>query len=204
MNERKHIVHPYIPNSEPGVKTEMLKAVGASSMEDFYADIPERLRLRGNLNLPEALLSEYDLVQHIEGIMAKNKTARENLNFLGGGCWQHHVPAVCDEINSRGEFLTAYSGEPYDDHGRFQALFEYQSMMGELLNMDVVNVPTYDGFQAAATALRMASRITGRNQVLISKMINPDKLSKIRDYLKPDIRIELVDYDGNLGDLPGD
>ena len=69
---------------------------------------------------------------------------------------------MCDEINSRGEFLTAYAGEPYEDHGRFQALFEYESLMGELLNMDVVNVPNYDGFQAAATALRMAGRITGR------------------------------------------
>ena len=67
--------------------------------------------------------------------------------------------------NRRGEFLTAYAGEPYDDHGRFQALFEYASMMGELLNMDVVNVPTYDGYQAAATSIRMAARITGRREV---------------------------------------
>ena len=67
------------------------------------------------------------------------------LSFLGAGCAQHHVPAICDEINSRGEFLTAYAGEPYEDHGRFQALFEYESMMAELLNMEVVNVPVYDG-----------------------------------------------------------
>jgi glycine dehydrogenase subunit 1 len=199
MNEESRIVHPYIPNSEPEVKKEMLQAVGASSIEEFYTDIPDDLRLHRDLNLPEPLLSEYDLVRHIEGLLANNRTARENLNFLGAGCWQHQVPAVCDEINSRGEFLTAYAGEPYDDHGRFQALFEYQSMMGELLNMDVVNVPTYDGFQAAATALRMASRITGKKQVLIFGVINPDKLSKIRDYLKPDIRIELVDYDRSSG-----
>jgi glycine dehydrogenase subunit 1 len=177
----------------------MLQAVNASSVEEFYADVPESLRLRKGLNLPEPLLSEFELVRHVEGLMAKNQTARENLNFLGGGCYQHHVPAVCDEINARGEFLTAYAGEPYDDHGRFQALFEYQSMMGELLNMDVVNVPTYDGFQAAATALRMASRITGKKKVLISRVINPDKLSKIRDYLKPEIGIELVDFDRDSG-----
>ncbi|UCF29661.1 MAG: aminomethyl-transferring glycine dehydrogenase, partial [Chloroflexota bacterium] len=193
------MVHPYIPNSEPEVKKEMLQAVGASSVEEFYADIPDDLRLHRDLNLPEPLLSEYDLVRHIEGLLANNRTARENLNFLGAGCWQHQVPAVCDEINSRGEFLTAYAGEPYDDHGRFQALFEYQSMMGELLNMDVVNVPTYDGFQAAATALRMASRITGKKRVLIFGVINPDKLSKISDYLKPDIRIELVEHDRSSG-----
>ena len=195
----KPIVHPYIPNSEPAVKEEMLRAVGASSVDEFFADIPENLRLRGGLNLPPPFLSEHNLVRHVEGLLAKNQTTRENLNFLGAGCWQHHVPAICDEINSRGEFLTAYAGEPYDDHGRFQALFEYQSMMGELLNMDVVNVPTYDGFQASATALSMASRITGRKQVLISRTINPDKLSKIVDYLKPDIRIELIDYDRDTG-----
>jgi glycine dehydrogenase subunit 1 len=177
----------------------MLRAVGASSVDEFFADIPENLRLRGGLNLPPPFLSEHNLVRHVEGLLAKNQTTSENLNFLGAGCWQHHVPAICDEINSRGEFLTAYAGEPYDDHGRFQALFEYQSMMGELLNMDVVNVPTYDGFQASATALRMASRITGRKQVLISRTINPDKLSKIADYLKPDIRIELIDYDRDTG-----
>ena len=195
----KLIVHPYIPNSEPAVKEEMLRAVGASSVDEFFADIPENLRLRGGLNLPPPFLSEHNLVRHVEGLLAKNQTTSENLNFLGAGCWQHHVPAICDEINSRGEFLTAYAGEPYDDHGRFQALFEYQSMMGELLNMDVVNVPTYDGFQASATALRMASRITGRKQVLISRTINPDKLSKITDYLKPDIGIELIDYDRVTG-----
>ena len=77
----------------------------------------------------------------MEGLLARNRTARENLSFLGAGCAQHHVPAVCDEVNGRSEFLTAYAGEPYEDHGRFQALFEYQSMMGELLEMDVVNVP---------------------------------------------------------------
>lgn len=195
----KPIVHPYIPNSEPAVKEEMLQAAGASSIDEFYADIPENLRLRGGLNLPPPFLSEHNLVRHMEGLLAKNQTSRENLSFLGAGCWQHHVPAVCDEINSRGEFLTAYAGEPYDDHGRFQALFEYQSMMGELFNMDVVNVPTYDGFQASATALRMASRITGRKQVLITHTVNPDKLSKISDYLKPEIRIEIIDCDRETG-----
>jgi glycine dehydrogenase subunit 1 len=108
---------------------------------------------------------------------------------------------VCDEINRRGEFLTAYAGEPYDDHGRFQALFEYTSMMGELLNMDVVNVPTYDGFQAAATSLRMASRITGRPQALVCSTISPDKLSKVLDYVKPTMEIKLIGHDPETGQL---
>jgi glycine dehydrogenase subunit 1 len=177
----------------------MLRAVNADSCEEFYADIPESLRLREKLNLPDALPAEHDLVRHVENLLDKNQTCRSYLNFLGAGCYQHHVPAVCDEINSRGEFLTAYAGEPYDDHGRFQALFEYQSMMGELLNMEVVNVPTYDGFQAAATALRMAVRITGRKRVLLPRGINPDKLSRIMDYLKPEIEISLADYEQETG-----
>jgi glycine dehydrogenase subunit 1 len=108
---------------------------------------------------------------------------------------------VCDEVNRRGEFLTAYAGEPYDDHGRFQALFEYTSMMGELLNMDAVNVPTYDGFQAAATSLRMAARITGRRQALLCATIGPDKLSKIRDYCKPAMEIKLISYHPETGQM---
>ena len=201
MKEKKATVYPYIPNSVPAVKEQMLKEVGAKSTEDFYEDVPESIRLKGSMNLPKPLLSEYALKRHVEGILAKNTTAGEYLNFLGAGCYQHHVPAVCDEVNRRGEFLTAYAGEPYDDHGRFQALFEYASMMGELLNMDVVNVPTYDGFQATATSLRMACRLTGRRQVLVAKTISADLLSKIRDYCKPRIEVKLVGYDPETGQL---
>jgi glycine dehydrogenase subunit 1 len=201
MSEEQPTVYPYIPNSVPAVKKHMLQEVGAGSVEDFFEDIPERLRLKGRMNLPRPFLSEYALRRHVESILAKNKTARECISFLGAGCWQHHVPAVCDEVNQRGEFLTAYAGEPYDDHGRFQALFEYASMMGELLNMDVVNVPTYDGYQAAATSIRMAARITGRREALVSRTISADKLSKIRDYCKPEIEIRLIGYDSETGQL---
>ena len=203
MDHKNTLVYPYIPNSVPEVKAEMLRAVGAQSVEDFYADIPKHLRLTGRLNLPEPFLDEHSLRRHVNGLLAKNTSAREALSFLGAGCYDHIVPAVCDEINSRGEFLTAYAGEPYEDHGRFQALFEYESMMGELLNMDVVNVPNYDGYQATATALRMAARITGRDRVLVTGSIAADKLSKIRDYLKPDLWVGLFPYrsDSGLVDL---
>jgi glycine dehydrogenase subunit 1 len=201
MTEERTIVYPYIPNSVPAVKKQMLQEVGAESTEDFYEDVPEKLRLKRKLNLPEPFLSEYALKRHVEGILAKNKAAGEYLSFLGAGCWQHHVPAVCDEINGRGEFLTAYAGEPYDDHGRFQALFEYTSMMGELLNMDVVNVPTYDGFQATATSLRMACRLTERRELLIAGTISVDLLSKIRDYCKPGFEIKQVGYDPETGQM---
>jgi glycine dehydrogenase subunit 1 len=199
MNPKKALVYPYIPNSNPAVKAEMLKAAGAKSVDDFYAEIPESIRLKRRLNLPEPLLSEAALVRHVEGLLAKNQSTREALSFLGGGCAQHHVPAVCDEVNSRSEFLTAYAGEPYEDHGRFQSLFEYESMMAELLNMDVVNVPVYDGFQAAGTALRMAGRITGRRVALLPASISPDNLSKVRDYVRPDLQVELVAFDPVTG-----
>ena len=94
--------------------------------------------------MPEPLLSEWELQSHVEQILSKNTSCKQNLNFLGAGCYQHYVPAICDEIINRAEFLTAYAGEPYEDHGRFQSLFECESMMAELVDMDVVNVPTYD------------------------------------------------------------
>jgi glycine dehydrogenase subunit 1 len=201
MTDESPTVYPYIPNSVPAVKRQMLDAVGAQDANDFYTDVPENLRFKGLMNLPKPLLSEYELKRHVEDLLRRNKYVGEYLSFLGAGCYQHHVPAVCDEVNRRGEFLTAYAGEPYDDHGRFQALFEYTSMMGELLNMDVVNVPTYDGYQAAATAIRMAARITGRSQALLVQTIDPDKLSKIRDYCKPDIDIGLLPYDRETGQM---
>ena len=201
MREKEPIVHPYIPNSVPAVKERMLEEVGAESVDEFYEDVPDELRLREDMNLPEPFLSEYGLRRHVEGILSKNKTCKEYLNFLGAGCWQHYVPAICDEVNQRGEFLTAYAGEPYDDHGRFQALFEYASMMGELLEMDVVNVPMYDWMQASATSILMATRITGRREVLAQKTIGTDELSKIRDYCKPWIELRLIDYDPKTGQM---
>jgi len=194
MSERENIVHPYIPNSVPEVKAKMLEEIGVKDIDELYEDIPENLRFKGKMNLPEPLSSEYALKRHVEKILSKNKTCQEYISFLGGGCWQHYVPAVCDEINHRSEFLTAYAGEPYEDHGRFQALFEYASMMGEVLDMDVVNVPTYDWGQAASTSIRMAARITGRAEILISSTISPDRLSVIRNYCKPIIEINLVEY----------
>ena len=196
---QKKIVYPYIPNSAPATKDAMLKAVNAKSVEEFYADIPDSIRLKRKLKLPEPLLSEAALVRHVEGLLSKNTSTRERLSFLGAGCAQHHIPAVCDEVNSRSEFLTAYAGEPYEDHGRFQALFEYESMMAELLNMDVVNVPVYDGFQATGTALRMAGRITGRNIALLPATVMPDKLSMVRGYVRPDMEVELVPFDPSTG-----
>lgn len=193
--------HPYIPNSVPEVQEEMLREIGLSSLEDLHKEIPEFLKLQENLNLPDPLLSEFELRKHVERILEKNTSCNENLNFLGAGCWQHYVPAICDEINSRGEFLTAYGGEMYNDFGRFQTLFEYQSMVAELVDMEVVNVPTMDWAQAAATSIRMASRITGRKEVLVPALMDQEKFRIMENYCAPDIRLIQVSYNTVSGQL---
>lgn len=192
-------VHPYIPNSVPEIKRQMLAAAGAAGVEDFYADVPESIRLGRPLDMPPPLRSEAALVRHVGGLLAGNTSTRDALSFLGAGCYQHHVPAVVDEVVNRSEFLTAYAGEPYEDHGRFQALWEYQSLMGELLEMDVVNVPVYDGHQASGTALRMAGRITGARRLLLATAVDPGKLSKIEDYVRPVHDVVVVPVDPRTG-----
>ena len=184
-------VHPYVPNTAPQAKAAMLAAVGAESVEDFYADVPEALRLRRPLDLPPALIAEQDLVRHVTELLDRNRPLRPGRSFLGSGTYHHHVPAVVDEVIGRSEFLTAYAGEPYEDHGRFQALFEFESLMAELLAMDVVTVPTYDSFQAASTALAMAGRITGRRTVLVASAVLPDRRSRVEDFVRS--TLELVD-----------
>jgi len=201
MSSKDKGIHPYIPNSVPETKAKMMAEIGIKDIEELYADIPEHLRFKGKLNLPEALPSEYDLKRHLETILSKNQSAKDNLNFLGGGCWQHYVPAICDEINQRSEFLTAYAGEPYEDQGRFQALFEYESLMAELLDLDVVNVPTYDWCQAASTTIRMAGRITRRQEALVSDTVSPERLAAIRNYCHPVMRVKLVKHCPQTGVL---
>lgn len=181
--------HPYIPNAAPVIKARMLKAIGVKSIEELYADIPPELRVDGLENIPPPFVAEQDLRRHVTDLLAKNKNCADYVSFLGAGCYRHYVPAICDEINRRAEFVTAYGGEQYDDFGRFQALFEYTSLLGELLTLDVVNVPTYDGYQAASTSIRMAARITQRTDVLVSGTVSPDKLSKITDYCRSDLNI---------------
>ena len=199
MSKKKSFVHPYIPNSVPEVKQQMLRDIGIDNVNELYSEIPEELKFKDKMNLPEPLLSEFELSRHMEQILSKNKTCKENLSFLGAGCWQHYIPAICDEISNRAEFLTAYAGAPYEDHGRFQALFEYESMMAELVDMDVVSVPTYDWAQAASTSIRMAQRITGRDEALVLRTINPERLSVIKNYCSPAMKVIVVDNDKETG-----
>ncbi len=194
-------VHPYIPNSVPETRDEMLREIGVPDIETLYRDIPTELRLGRPLRLPEPFPSEYDLKQHVQNLLSANKTCDEYANFLGAGCYQHFVPAVCDEINSRGEFLTAYAGATYSDHGKHQAWFEFQSMLGELLDMDVVGFPTYDWGTAAGSAMRMACRLTGRHEVIVPRNLNPERLVQLRTYTHGSAELRQADYDPKTGQM---
>ena len=174
--------YPYIPNSNEAVRKEMLDFIGAKSVEEIYAFIPDEVRMKKPLDIPAPFSTEQELSRHMNAILAEDSTCEENISFLGAGCYDHYVPAICDEINGRSEFLTAYSGDTYADHGKCQAFFEFSSMMGELLDLDVISFPTYDGGQAASTALMMSRRINGRSKALVPENMNPNLLSQMTCY----------------------
>ena len=182
----------------------MLNELGVKSIEELLTVIPKELRFNRPLNLPRPFQSEFELKTHVEKLLSKNRTCKEYLNFLGGGCWQHYVPAVVDEIIRRAEFVTAYAGNTYSDLGKWQTFFEFQSMMGELLDMEAVSLPTFDWASAAGFAVRMASRISGRNELLIPRTISPERHSVIENFCQPKnavghITIESVEYDHRTG-----
>ncbi len=191
--------HPYIPNSSPVTRAEMLATIGVESAADLYDGIPERLKLGRPLNLPPALTSERDLRRHVQGLLNKNVPVTNVISFLGGGCWQHDIPAVCDEINSRMEFLTAYGGDTYADLGKYQAIFEFQSMIGELTGFDMVSAPVYDWAGATTSALMMAARITGRRKALIPRAISAEKLSHIANVAQSQVDVVEIGYDPATG-----
>jgi len=199
MTQKNSNVHPYIPNSAPVNKDKILEELGIKDIDELYEDIPERLRFRRELNIPPAMASEQELRKHMMSVLNKNSTCEENISFLGAGCADHYVPAICDEIAGRAEFLTAYAGEPYEDHGRFQVMFEYESLMAEILDVDVVNVPTFDWGQAASNSIRMAGRIAGQDEMLVADTVSPDRLSVIRNYCEPVMKITLVKHDPETG-----
>lgn len=184
--------HPYIPNSAPVNRQRMLEQIGVAHIDELFAAIPDRLRLKRLLGLPAAVSSEAELLRMLRGVLARNESCEEMLSFLGGGCWQHYVPAVCDEVNQRAEFLSAYGGDPYTDHGKFQAFFEFQSLLGELVELDAVALSTYDWGNAAGTALRMASRITGRGSVLCPHTTAPERLATIQTLCRGALNVHTV------------
>jgi len=194
----KSIVYPYIPNSEPEVKKMMLKEAGFKDIEEIYRDIPDKLKLKRRLNLPPPK-SEYEVRRNITATMAKNKTCNELLCFVGAGCWPNHVPAVCDEINARSEFLTTYGSPPQLSPGLYQTLFEYQSMICELVGMDATAGPMYDWPTCCGEAANMAYRITGRSEILVPRTMSPERLSVMRNYSESVVDITLINYDPKTG-----
>ena len=169
-------VHPYIPNAVPEVMQQMLDDLGITSTDELFLELPVQSELP---DLPGPL-TEYDLWRHIHSILSKNRD--DLLIFCGAGCWPHYVPAVVDEIINRTEFKTAYLGLPEPEKGKMQALFEYQSLMAELIGLDVVNNSVYDWSTSAGEAANMARRLTGRSQIILPENISPDRLGVIKTY----------------------
>ena len=198
--------HPYMANSVAEIKQEMLDAIGVERVDDLFAQIPAKHRLRHALDLPPALVSEVELSRHLRDALARNETCEQNLSFLGAGCWQHHVPAVCDEVVQRSEFVTPVWGTPASDYGRNQAWFEFCSQLGELLELDFVGLPVYSWGCAAGHAIRMAARLTARHRVLVPQSLDPERLAVIRTFCEPTatashIDVTRVAYDPRSGRL---
>lgn len=195
----KRFVHPYIPNSEPAVKRQMLDAIGMESVEGIYKEIPDHLRYHERMNLPDPIIDEYGCERKLSGILAQNKNAKTSICFLGGGTWNHYVPAVVETVMERDEFLTCYVGDAYTDHGKFQALWESSSMLSDLTGLEATCTPCYDWANAIAVACRMAVRMTHKTEVLIAGSIAPDREKIVRNYCKPEIKITLVDFNKDTG-----
>jgi len=162
----------------------MLQAIGVRSVAQLLEQIPAALQLDRPLNLPPAL-TELELERGISNLAARNVGVGDRVCFLGGGAYQHFVPAVVDEVTSRGEFYTAYT--PYQaeaSQGSLQAFFEYQSLICELTRMDVSNASLYDGASAVAEAVLMAIHVTDRpKKVVLSAAVHPEYLQVVQTYV---------------------
>lgn len=198
----EEFIHPYLPTSPPGVIRKMLDEIGASDIEDLFRDIPKEARLQRSLKIPKAM-SEFDARRKVEKLLSKNRSTSEMPTFLGGGSWPHYVPAVVDEIITRGEFLTSYT--PYQaevSQGMLQTLFEYQSLIAELTGMEYSNSSMYDWASALGEACRMACRITGRNEFLYPHYIKPERFETLKTFVEPaGIKLVEVKQDRKTGQL---
>jgi glycine dehydrogenase subunit 1 len=174
--------HPYMANTAPASYKELLRVAEVSDIEEVFEQIPEDHRFKGQWKVPKALNSEAALSKHLTSILKKNISASDYISFLGAGCWQHYVPAVCDEMVTRTEFTTNVWGTPSSDHGRNQVWFEFASQLGELVGMEFVGLPLYSYGTAAGHALRMAARINGRSRVIIPESLDPERAKVIRTY----------------------
>jgi glycine dehydrogenase subunit 1 len=188
----------YIPNSQAD-RRQMLAEIGIDSIEQLFAGIPEKLRLRRLLNLPTAL-SEPELLEYFRQRASRNQV--DTPSFIGAGIYRHHIPIIVDALISRSEFYTAYT--PYQAEiaqGTLQAIFEFQTYIAQLTGMDVANASLYDGSTGLAEAFLMAQRVTRKNRFLMAKTVHPEYRAVVNTYAKNlGIQIELVDYapDGRM------
>ncbi|GIW88575.1 MAG: putative glycine dehydrogenase (decarboxylating) subunit 1 [Isosphaeraceae bacterium] len=177
----------YILNTDDDVRA-MLETIGVESIDELFATIPDTLRLKRPLRLPPAL-PEHALTNHLNALAARNQATDTRPCFLGGGAYDHFIPAVVDQLAQRGEFYTAYT--PYQaeaSQGTLQAIFEYQTLICQLTGMDVANASLYDGGSAVAEAALMALASSDRGQRIV-----------VAGTVHPEHRQVLATYTANLG-----
>jgi len=163
----------------PADRQRMLAALRMDSVDDLFADIPVRLRsspLRLDPPEPEQLL-----MRRLSGLAAKNHV--DLASFLGAGAYRHFSPPLVDQILLRGEWYTAYTPyQPEVSQGTLQSIYEYESLVAELIDLDVVSASHYDGAAATAEAALMACRATRRERVLVSHAVHPHYRGTLRTY----------------------
>ncbi|HEU0369885.1 MAG TPA: aminomethyl-transferring glycine dehydrogenase subunit GcvPA [Candidatus Acidoferrum sp.] len=182
----------YLPKS-PAERQEMLAAIGAKSIDELFACIPQRFRLRDALNLPGPL-SEAEVISYFKDRAGENSVGYSS--FLGAGVYNHLRSVITDTILLRGEFLTSYT--PYQaeiTQGTLQAIFEFQTLMCQLTGQEVANASMYDGSTATTEAVLMAERLTGRGRVLVARSMHPEYREVLRTYAKNSgLHIEEIGY----------
>ena len=182
----------YTPNTESDIKL-MLKEIGVNSIEDLLADIPEELLCK-KINIP-AGISEMELKHSLKSLSDKNASLNKYASYLGAGTYEHFIPCIVDHLSSRGEFYTCYTPyQPEVSQGTLQGIYEFQSMMCELLAMDVANASMYDGASALAEAAMLAIRYKQKKNVLISKTVHPEYREVISTYLQ-ELDVKLIEVE---------
>ena len=187
-----HFQSHYIP-STVDEQAEMLAALGIDSIDQLFADIPDEFR-NPTLDLP-APLSELEIQQELGQMAGKNRPMGSGPSFLGAGAYNHFIPAIVKALITRGEFLTAYT--PYQaeaSQGTLQVIYEFQTLICNLYDMEVANAGMYDGATSLAEATLMACRVTKREKVALADSISPAYIDVIRTYCQSqDIVVEVVD-----------
>ena len=174
----------YLPLT-PDDRSAMLAAVGASSIDDLFVDVPEAAQLAGPIAQLPMHASELAVERHMAALARQNRAAGDGPFFLGAGAYRHHVPASVDHLIQRGEFLTAYTPyQPEIAQGTLQMLFEFQTQVARLFGTDVANASMYDGSTACWEAIVMARRVTRRGKALLSTGLHPHYRSVARTMAK--------------------